>query len=778
MLVEIPDDVAAAIELLIDNNVNFINPALLRSVLYTIAGKIPGPSSLDFSADSPLYYDVFTNKFNISQASPLTDGFLSKEDYLSFSSDTAETPDATSDLKGKIKLSGDLSGSADAPTVPGLLQKKDSFLSNFVLKFFKNYFTDLSGFSITGFTPTTTNGKLIFSSGTGNFSKFITVDGLKNTDENIEIEVIFKAVTVDATSYGIGIGKKSLNSWYKASICAHFSPAQNTAYLWDPETSTQIANKVTSATVSGDIIKLKYSQIANNVFVTYYNLTQGTSGQISIVGNLSVTKNFKIPNSSDICIWNFGGTMEIISIKQTSFSYSMPDILCIGDSKTVGYSSNSNSLRWASNINSLGTVIVSAGDGDRTLETTQTIAYSKTINAKYAILCIGRNDLASGVSSATWQLNYQNIVTQLEEKETVVIHLLPIPETTLSDQSSLKNWIITTYGIENTIDPSVGWDNSIMLSADNVHPNEIGHQFIAKKILDSGLIIAPNNITVLPKINEVDNLKNQQVINSNNYVPYANSGNLLDSEIFRLAANKYGQGSNSPYDFGTGFGFYQVYGVNYGLLGVGKIGVSRRFYFSTDGVNGFLGVNNAGTNVNCMTLFVDGGIQFKEEVDSTSKSPSAKIQIDSTTKGFLTSRMTNAQRLAISSPAIGLIVYCTDSEEGLYIYKSTGYAKLSTNKDLKRIPINTSNSTYTITETKDATVFYDGTTTTTILPALSSAIGSELILVNGGSGNLTVNSNAGGSDIWSAGTAVISTTVLPTDSIRLVNNGTYWLIIK
>jgi hypothetical protein len=52
---------------------------------------------------------------------------------------------------------------------------------------------------------------------------------------------------------------------------------------------------------------------------------------------------------------------------------------------------------------------------------------------------------------------------------------------------------------------------------------------------------------------------------------------------------------------------------------------------------------------------------------------SAKVQIDSTTQGFLPPRMTNAQRLAIATPAIGLMVYCTDTTEGLYINKSTGW---------------------------------------------------------------------------------------------------------
>jgi hypothetical protein len=35
--------------------------------------------------------------------------------------------------------------------------------------------------------------------------------------------------------------------------------------------------------------------------------------------------------------------------------------------------------------------------------------------------------------------------------------------------------------------------------------------------------------------------------------------------------------------------------------------------------------------------------------------------------------MTEAQRLAIATPAVGLIVYQTNVTEGLYINKSTGW---------------------------------------------------------------------------------------------------------
>ena len=63
-------------------------------------------------------------------------------------------------------------------------------------------------------------------------------------------------------------------------------------------------------------------------------------------------------------------------------------------------------------------------------------------------------------------------------------------------------------------------------------------------------------------------------------------------------------------------------------------------------------------------------------IGTTTEVASAQFQIESTTKGFLPPRQTQAQRTAIASPAVGLQVYQTDGTEGLYIYKSTGWALL------------------------------------------------------------------------------------------------------
>lgn len=55
----------------------------------------------------------------------------------------------------------------------------------------------------------------------------------------------------------------------------------------------------------------------------------------------------------------------------------------------------------------------------------------------------------------------------------------------------------------------------------------------------------------------------------------------------------------------------------------------------------------------------------------------AILEIASTTQGVLFPRMTLSQRNAITSPPVGLILFVTDGDnEGLYIYKSTGWVQI------------------------------------------------------------------------------------------------------
>jgi len=83
-----------------------------------------------------------------------------------------------------------------------------------------------------------------------------------------------------------------------------------------------------------------------------------------------------------------------------------------------------------------------------------------------------------------------------------------------------------------------------------------------------------------------------------------------------------------------------------------------------------------GGTVNGATNFTDGLSGNTILAGSGSISSSAALEVSSTTKGFLPPRMTESQRNSISTPATGLMVYQTDGDEGLYIYKSFGWVQI------------------------------------------------------------------------------------------------------
>jgi len=69
-------------------------------------------------------------------------------------------------------------------------------------------------------------------------------------------------------------------------------------------------------------------------------------------------------------------------------------------------------------------------------------------------------------------------------------------------------------------------------------------------------------------------------------------------------------------------------------------------------------------------------------IGTTAPDASAQLDVSSTTKGFLTPRMTAAQRTLITSPATGLLVYQTDAPTGYYFYIGAVWTALSTTTDL------------------------------------------------------------------------------------------------
>lgn len=145
----------------------------------------------------------------------------------------------------------------------------------------------------------------------------------------------------------------------------------------------------------------------------------------------------------------------------------------------------------------------------------------------------------------------------------------------------------------------------------------------------------------------------------------------------------------------------------------------------------------------------------------------AALELSATDKGFLPPRMTAAQRLAISPPAIGLMVYQTDGTAGLYVFNGSVWIHQAqwyessgspSSVFIGVVPANvTSNANQStgigqkalqnITYGDDNTSLGYEAARSTNSGYANTAIGSQTLPLNtNGSGNTALGFNAGGSN--------------------------------
>lgn len=367
----------------------------------------------------------------------------------------------------------------------------------------KSYFNSTifaADFTASGFTPTITNVNSIrFASGVNDFNEFVAFNSGANNDWLNDYEITFKIKgAINASAHGIGIGKISINTWFQAGINAKIDFTANVLNIYNNAGTLLQSTNIGFTIAQNDVCKLQYSQQMNVLTMTFFDITQNRRATLQLTSNLATTQVNNMPNSAQFRIYNYGGdSTDISNVKITTRQVVNPHILFVGDSKTVGFSTGDQDLSFPVLSKRFGTVGVAAGNGDRTVELILDTAYiTNYIKPRgYVIMCIGRNDLASGVSTATWQANYIAFANKVKSLGCTVIHILPIPETAVPDQSALYNFITTNsnFSSDTKIDPSIGWTNSLYLSSDGVHPNLDGAVFIANKLDSCNCIVKSTN---------------------------------------------------------------------------------------------------------------------------------------------------------------------------------------------------------------------------------------------------------------------------------------------
>ena len=226
----------------------------------------------------------------------------------------------------------------------------------------------------------------------------------------------------------------------------------------------------------------------------------------------------------------------------------------------------------------------------------------------------------------------------------------------------------------------------------------------------SGQITAPSLIS-----------SSHLILGENGVARYTINGN----EIFRNSGSGW---LIAQFLGGSGIGTYGLY-VTTNLT---RLGAASNLILSVHGVNQNVSIDTPGS--------------------SPSTDASSLLQVNSTTRGFLPPRMTTTEKNAIASPAVGLMVYCTDATEGLYEYTSAGWVNLNgivTNRQ-------TASYTLALTDVNDLVEMNVATANNLTVPLNSSIafpVGTKIDIAQYGAGQTTVVAT-GGVTIRSAGGAL------------------------
>jgi len=180
------------------------------------------------------------------------------------------------------------------------------------------------------------------------------------------------------------------------------------------------------------------------------------------------------------------------------------------------------------------------------------------------------------------------------------------------------------------------------------------------------------------------------------------------------------------------------------------------------------------TLVGSIRTYVDGVnlsdvMQFIEDGSigvNTTPAASAQFDIASTTKGFLFPRMTDAQRIAIASPAEGLLLFNT-TNKGVAYRDGTNWGYLSGASQVVAGSGGTVAVSFASGNIIDMTL-----TASTTLTLAGHVVGTYIFkLTQGGTGSYTITWPA--SVKWSGGTApTLTATVGKTDIVTLFHDGT------
>jgi lysophospholipase L1-like esterase len=324
------------------------------------------------------------------------------------------------------------------------------------------------------------------------------------------MEVYFKQITAPASNtVGFGIGFKSAISQNNDVLCyvntTNSGSSGDLTITQGDGSPTYNSGSGSGAINQNDVIKLRLEFKDSVLSISSQNITQGTALSTPVQYSFPIGSGNIIPT---ICNWAFIGhsaipcTWEVQQIEIYSNTKRNANLYVIGDSKTQLATADYYASSYGWQLKSLyPTTVVYAAAGAETYDFTNLREELAVLNGQKYILSLGSNELRHLKTLDQLKESYTKLVAWLKSGGAEVYHIV-IPEDSTSGHagiglSAFNQWVKNTYG-SDYIDVYTGMSTGNVLktvyNADDVHPNQAGHNYIATTIIGSGKITtAPIN---------------------------------------------------------------------------------------------------------------------------------------------------------------------------------------------------------------------------------------------------------------------------------------------
>lgn len=355
---------------------------------------------------------------------------------------------------------------------------------------------DLSDFQVVGTAPTIVNRRIAMEGvAAWNFDSSRITRTFGHSTDQVDFEVTFQLKA--KTGWGLVLGRKSRATLPKCSMSVYCDLVNNKLGITDKASETDYTSnynkeKTFTGTDFGDAgnyFKLIFSQRINVVTATLVNLTKQKFYRLSLSSEVKgpAIDPFFLPNFSSLSISALGTPIEILNIREISREPINARIAVVGDSKAMGYNSDSCENRWASLLDVLGSVAVYAAAADTLADIVRYIDYVIEQRPEYLIISGGRNDVEYDVPG--WQNNYRTVRNKAAAAGIKVIHLQGMADYPAVDQTVITNLVRTEWPTDVLIDMSTTWVKAIHVDpTDNLHPTPLGHAHMADRVIsESGI---------------------------------------------------------------------------------------------------------------------------------------------------------------------------------------------------------------------------------------------------------------------------------------------------